>query len=361
MAFADKKGITVTAGFKLQAESLLDLRGSVDTLTERDELVALKAAPAGLRVWVKENSTSYVYNGTSWDELTKGSGYVHPATHPATMITQDATHRFVTDTEKNTWNNKADKTLASSTADGLLSSENFTKLESLDSNLATKVDKTTTVNGKPLSSNITLAAADVGAIPASEKGTANGVATLDGDGKVPSAQLPSYVDDIIEGYLSDGQFYVEASHTTPITAESGKIYVDLTGDKNITYRWSGTTYVEVSKSLALGETAGTAFRGDRGKIAYDHSQTAHARADATKTEKSDTNGNVKINGSEVVVYTHPANHPATMITEDSEHRFVTDEEKEAFGASTVFWATTDEDAPVTAVEDALFIQERPTA
>src|SRR5699024_1380656 len=111
---------------------------------------------------------------------TKGSGYVHPATHPATMITQDATHRFVTDTEKNTWNNKADKTLASSTADGLLSSENFTKLESLDSNLATKVDKTTTVNGKPLSSNVTLAAADVGAIPASEKGTANGVATLDG-------------------------------------------------------------------------------------------------------------------------------------------------------------------------------------
>lgn len=358
MAFADKKGITVTAGFKLQAEAMLDLRGSVDTLTERDELVTLNAAPAGLRVWVKENKTLYVYNGTTWDQMTKGAGYVHPLTHPATMITEDSTHRFVTDTEKNTWNNKADKTLASATQDGLLSSENFSKLEALGGNLDKKVDKTTTVNGKPLSSNVTLSATDVGAIPSSQKGTANGVASLDQDGKVPSSQLPSYVDDVIEGYLSGGQFYVETSHSTQITAESGKIYVDLTNGKNITYRWSGTTYVEISKSLALGETSGTAYRGDRGKIAYEHSQTAHARADATKTEKSNTNGNIKINGTETVVYTHPSTHPATMITEDSNHRFVTDAEKEAFGASTVFWATDDEPAPSQAVEDALLIKAR---
>lgn len=358
MAFADKKGITVTAGFKLQAESLVDLRGSVDTITERDELVALKAAPAGLFVFVKENNTSYVYNGASWDELTKGSGYVHPSSHPASMITQDSTHRFVTDTEKNTWNNKADKTVASSTQDGLLSSEYFLKLQNLDGNLNSKVDKTTTVNGKPLSSNITLSAADVSAIPASAKGVANGVATLDEDGKVPSAQLPSYVDDVIEGYLSNGQFYVESSHSTQITAESGKIYVDITSGKNITYRWSGTSYVEISKSLALGETSSTAYRGDRGKIAYDHSQVAHARSDATKTEKSSTNGNIKINGTETTVYTHPSTHPASMITQDSTHRFVTDEEKKAFGASTVFWATAEDELPETAVQNALLIQER---
>ena len=135
------------------------------------------------------------------------------------------------------------------------------------------------------------------------------VATLDPNGKVPSSQLPSYVDDVIEGYLVydllttepssfdptkyfklvDGEyvrgqagevwaadtwyeqgFYEDQAHTTKITPESGKIYVDLVSNK--TYRWGGTVYVEISESLALGETSSTAYRGDRGKIAYDHSQ-----------------------------------------------------------------------------------------
>ena len=79
------------------------------------------------------------------------------------------------------------------------------------------------------------------------------VATLDG-GKIPAAQLPSYVDDVLE-YDSLGAF--------PGTGESGKIYVAT--DTDLTYRWSGTGYVEISKSLALGETASTAYAGDKGK------------------------------------------------------------------------------------------------
>ena len=112
-------------------------------------------------------------------------------------------------------------------------------------------------------------AAEVGAIPATDKGAASGVASLDSNGKVPSSQLPSYVDDIIEGYYYNNKFYEDSAHTTEITGETGKIYVDLTTDK--TYRFSGTGFVEISESLALGETSSTAFRGDYGKAAYDHS------------------------------------------------------------------------------------------
>ena len=123
------------------------------------------------------------------------------------------------------------------------------------------VPKTRTVNGKALSSNITLSATDVNAIPSSQKGVANGVAELDENGLVPSTQLPGYVDDVLE-YDTKADF--------PAIGESGKIYIAL--DTNLTYRWSGTTYIEISPSLALGETSSTAYRGDRGKIAYDHSQ-----------------------------------------------------------------------------------------
>lgn len=162
------------------------------------------------------------------------------------------------------------------------------------------------------------------------KGAANGLAELDSTGKVPAAQLPSFVDDVLEGYYYNSKFYKEDTHTTEITGETGKIYVDLPTNK--TYRWSGSAFVIISDTIALGETVSTAYRGDRGKVAYDHSQSTHARTDATKVEKSGTNGNIKINGSESVVYTHPSTHAASMITPDATHRFVTDTEKAAWNA-----------------------------
>lgn len=101
-------------------------------------------------------------------------------------------------------------------------------------------------------------------------GSANGVAELDANGHVPSSQLPSYVDDVIEGYYktADGKFYEESTYETEIIPEASKIYIDLTTDT--TYRWGGSTYVAIGSSLALGETSSTAYRGDRGKSAYDH-------------------------------------------------------------------------------------------
>lgn len=140
-----------------------------------------------------------------------------------------------------------------------------------------KQDKLTEGNGINIDSgnNISLdinylTASRIGYIPNAEKGTANGVAELDSTGKVPSSQLPSYVDDIIEGYKNGANFYKDSTHTQLITPESDKMYVDLA--TNTTWRWSGSIYVQINEGLALGETSSTAYRGDRGKIAYDHSQ-----------------------------------------------------------------------------------------
>lgn len=90
-------------------------------------------------------------------------------------------------------------------------------------------------------------------------GQVNGVASLDNTGRVPSTQLPSYVDDVIT---------VANYSSLPSTGEDGKIYITL--NTNLTYRWNGIGYTEISPSLALGETSATAYRGDRGKTAYDH-------------------------------------------------------------------------------------------
>ena len=96
-------------------------------------------------------------------------------------------------------------------------------------------------------------------IPDSEKGAPEGVAELDENGLVLASQLPSYVDAVEEhDSLSD----------FPVTGESGKIYVAI--DTSLTYRWAGSGYVEISPSIALGETSSTAYRGDRGAVAYAH-------------------------------------------------------------------------------------------
>ena len=108
-------------------------------------------------------------------------------------------------------------------------------------------------------------------------GACCGLATLDENGTVPTSQLPSYVDDVIEAYYnsSDGAFYESYDEETEeysdeLTPESGKVYIDML--TNVTYRWSGSVYAVIGSDLALGETSSTAYRGDRGAIAYAHSQ-----------------------------------------------------------------------------------------
>ena len=124
-------------------------------------------------------------------------------------------------------------------------------------------------------------------------------ATLDSSGHVPSSQLPSYVDDVIEGYYSNGKFYSDSAKTKEIAGEGGKIYADLTTNK--TYRWGGTAWVEISKSLAIGETAGTAYDGAKGaKNASDISllktDVSTLKTDNTQNKKDIANLKANVSG-----------------------------------------------------------------
>ena len=153
------------------------------------------------------------------------------------------------------------------------------------------VPTTTTVNGHALNANVTLDADDVGAVPANSLGVANGVAELDSNGLVPASQLPSYVDDVIDAYVVGSTPYASdwlslTDGGAPLTPAGSAIYIIVSaGDyQNQQFRWSGTQYAEISSSLALGETMDTAYRGDRGKTAYDHSQTTGNPHNTTANE-----------------------------------------------------------------------------
>lgn len=239
------------------------------------------------------------------DSLTSSNG----SDIKASSITQDSTHRFVTDTEKTKWNSlpstKTDIGLGNVTNDA-------------------QVKRT-------------------------EMGAANGVATLDESGLIPSSQLPGFVDDIEEA---------SSVNSFPATGESDKLYVDTTENK--TYRWSGTQYVEItSGGLTLGETSATAYAGDKGKDTTDNvNSIINGTTVVPKaTDAATVNGHtVETNVPSDAVFTdtlyeHPQTHLASMITEDETHRFVTDNEKSTWDAkANTDVATTDVDGLMSSTD-----------
>ena len=178
----------------------------------------------------------------------------------------------------------------------------YASANDLSTGLSNKVDKET---GKGLSTNDYTTAEKTKL--SNQSGTNTGdetsstILTKIGDGsKISETYLPSYVDDVIEGTYIDATTFKVSGST--ITQETGKIYIST--DSNVTYRWSGSAYVAIGSSLALGETDSTAYRGDRGKIAYEHSQST---------------GN-------------PHSTTAAQITQDSSNRFVSDIEKNTWNS-----------------------------
>lgn len=212
----------------------------------RDDIEALETAVSGKVDAVSGKGLST--NDYTTAEKTKLAGIAEGAT----KITIDSS---MSSTSTNPVQNRVVNTALSSKVDSSIYS---TKVSSIESSITDVSDALTAFK--------------------TTKGKASGIVPLNESSKIDSAYLPSYVDDVLE-YTAKENF--------PDTGESGKIYVDTT--TNLTYRWSGSAYVEISPSIALGITSSTAFRGDYGNAAYAHAVTNKGVAASSGLYKITTN------------------------------------------------------------------------
>lgn len=185
-------------------------------------------------------------------------------------LAQEVADRKAADTALDTKFTKAvnDEATARTSADTALGAR-------IDKEIADRTAADTALDTK-LQNNINTLEAKHDAFVAT-KGKADGFAPLDGNGLVPANHLPSYVDDVLEVYatydvsptggLTNVQLYTDAGHQTPVVGESGKIYINVAdGEPPYQFRWSGTKFTDSNtSSLIIGEIAGTAFEGSRGK------------------------------------------------------------------------------------------------
>ena len=219
-----------------------------------------------------KNATYKIFNGTDWDTY-----YFQTS---ATQVGETSNLKFLhLDTHK--VNGKA-----FTATDGITLYTNDIIIDGMQNELAGKSISDAIIYLKELAETVS-----GNYVNKNKIGVANGLAELDSSGKVPASQLPSYVDDIIEGYYvaSNGNFMSYKASGGEISGESGKIYVDK--DTNKTYRWAGgndtkTNFVEISSSLALGETSSSAYAGDKGKANADAISVLQTTVSGLPTENT---------------------------------------------------------------------------
>lgn len=245
-------------------------------------LASAPASPvAGQEYFNTTDHKKYIYNGSAWvDETSQGQVYtfVSPLSETSGTVSVGTAStsaagviEIATDTEATAGTSEVLAVNPKQLATKVTANASITG--------ATKCKITYDTKGL-VTGGADLSASDIPDISATyvtvaSKGVANGVASLDGDGKVPAAQLPSYVDDVVDSYIVSGATALSAgwlsatSGGSALTPETGKIYVVLTTGEylNKTYRWSGTTYVEISASPAQAteSTAGIAAIATQGE------------------------------------------------------------------------------------------------
>ncbi len=271
---------------QLDQEAIKEIQLDGVAITPSDNKVNIPlASPSADGVMSSEDKTKLnkiVDTGDGTQYLTNNGTYVPLDKNSVGLGNVDNTadlDKPISTATQNALDGKVDKEEGKSlVADSLI-----TKLEGLDDqdtidaaieNVKNTIDQYT-VNGHKISENPTLTKVDVGLgnvtneaqIPLSQKGAANGVATLTENGKVPASQLPTYVDDVLEGTLvSPTEFTLNEGQQGEVK-QSGVVYVDTITNKS--YRWSGSQYVMTGSDLALGETSSTAYAGDKGKQVTD--------------------------------------------------------------------------------------------
>jgi len=296
MGFQGKKGITVASGFKLQAAVLLDARGQVKTITERDELVTLNAVTAGLMVYVEETKTSYVYNGAGWDELSKGAGYTHPDTPGNKHIpaggasgqvlgwSADGQAKWVED--KDTTYNPA-----TTDKDGLMSAADKAKLDGVAEGANNYSHPKTHAATMIVQDAEHRFVSDVDKQGWSDKYTKNEV-----DNKFSALETKLDWKEAVETFADIAQTYPNPEDGWTVNVK----------DEDVTYRYTGNEWVAISANsipLATKDLDGRMSKTDKAKL------------DGIAAGANN--------------YTHPEHHPATVITEDDNHQFVTKAQKEA--------------------------------